>query len=56
MTTSSTKKIALLQSQITALEKELATHREYQKDRLVTEIMLFITGAVVGAVGVFYGL
>ena len=56
MTTSSTKKIALLQSQITALEKELAAHREYQKDRLVTEIMLFVTGTILGAAGVFYGL
>ena len=56
MTTSSTKKLSVLQSQITALEKELATHREYQKDRLVTEIMLFVTGTILGAATVFYGL
>lgn len=56
MTTDSAKKIAQLQSEITALEKELAAHRSYMKDRVATEAMLFIAGLALGAAGTFYAL
>jgi hypothetical protein len=56
MTTSSANEISQLRSEILALEKELAAHRSYVKDRLVTEAMLFITGLALGAAGVFYAI